>query len=166
MKEKSVDRATVQMLQIAKSERLETIWDRYRGQRGALIPLLQEIQEEFGYLEEGAVRASAKALGVSPAQLYGVASFYTKFYFEPRGRNIIHVCMGTACHIRGALAVLERFGQELGVEAGKTSEDFKYTLETVNCVGCCGLAPVVVVNERVVKKGDHPKVIARLKGGE
>jgi len=145
-------------------ERLAPILARYRDRRGALIPLLQEVQEEFGYLAEGVMRALAEALDVSPAQLYGVASFYTQFYFEPRGKNIIRVCTGTACHIRGALGVLERFEKELGIKAGETSPDLKFTLETVNCVGCCGLAPVVVVNEQVIKKKDHPKVIARLKG--
>lgn len=166
MKEKSVDKATQEMLQHAKSERLETIWARYQGRQGVLISMLQDVQEEFGYLEEGTMRALAKALQVSLAQLYGVASFYTQFYFEPQGRNIIRVCTGTACHIRGAMAVLDRFEKELGIKAGETSADLEFTLETVNCVGCCGLAPVVVANEQVIKKRDHPKLIASLKRGE
>jgi NADH:ubiquinone oxidoreductase subunit E len=92
-----------------------------------------------------------------------VASFYSQFYFEPRGRNVIKVCIGTACHIRGASAILERIEKELGVKDGETTPDMEFTLETVNCVGCCGLAPVIVANERVVRKKDQQKVVARLK---
>lgn len=143
--------------------RVEPLLAKYEGKRGVLVPLLQDIQAEFGYLREDVVKFVAERLGLSPAQIYGVATFYTQFYFEPRGRHVIKVCVGTACHIRGAPAVLKQLENDLGVQEGETSPDGEFTLETVSCLGCCGLAPVVMVNERVVRKRDHKKVFSRLK---
>jgi len=139
-------------------ERLTPILARYRGKRGGLIPLLQEVQGELGYLPEEALRLVADALDLTLAQVCGVASFYAQFYFEPRGRHVIRVCTGTACHIRGAPGILARLEQELGISPGETTEDMAFTLETVNCVGCCALAPVVVVDDRVLKKRAHKKL--------
>jgi len=143
--------------------RIEPLLARYEHRKGILVPLLQDVQAEFGYLPEDMVRIISERLDLSSAQVYGVASFYTQFYFEPRGRNVIKVCVGTACHIRGASANLEWLEKELGIEDGETSPDMEFTLETVNCVGCCGLAPVIVVNERVVRKRDQQKVVGRLR---
>jgi NADH-quinone oxidoreductase subunit E len=137
---------------------------KYKSREGILVEVLHEIQREFGYLPSEVLLLASKLLNIPLAQIYGVASFYTQFYFTPRGKNIIRVCTGTACHIRGAMAVLERFENELGIKAGETTTDLQFTLETVNCVGCCGLAPVVVANERVVKKREHQKIIPRLRG--
>ncbi len=139
-------------------ERIAPILDRYRGKKGALIPLLQDVQAELGWLPEEALKLVADTLGLTLAQVVGVASFYAQFYFEPRGRHVIRVCTGTACHIRGAPQILERLEKELGVKAGETTEDLAFTLETVNCVGCCALAPVVVVDDRVLKRRDHRKL--------
>jgi NADH-quinone oxidoreductase subunit E len=147
------------------AERIEPILAQYEGREGVLVPLLQDVQDELGYLPEDAVDLVSERLSLSPAQVYGVASFYAQFYFEPRGRSIIKVCVGTACHIRGASAGLEWLEDELGIEDGETSADMEFTLETVNCVGCCGLAPVIVVNDRVVRKRDQQKAIAQLKNG-
>ncbi len=147
------------------AERIEPILAQYEGREGVLVPLLQDVQDELGYLPEDAVNLVSQRLDLSPAQVYGVASFYAQFYFEPRGRNIIKVCVGTACHIRGASAGLEWLEDELGITDGETSEDMEFTLETVNCVGCCGLAPVIVVNDRVVRKKDQQKAVAQLKNG-
>jgi NADH:ubiquinone oxidoreductase subunit E len=147
------------------AERIEPILAQYEGREGVLVPLLQDVQDELGWLPEDAVNLVSERLDLSPAQVYGVASFYAQFYFEPRGRNIIKVCVGTACHIRGASAGLEWLEDELGIEDGETSADMEFTLETVNCVGCCGLAPVIVVNDRVVRKKDQQKAIAQLKSG-
>ena len=155
---------TIMIEKATNSGRAWEIVAKYRQREGVLVHVLQDIQREFGYLPEDALRIAAKGLNLSFAQVYGVASFYTQFYFTPRGENVIKVCVGTACHIRGALAVLDRFEKELGIKAGETTNDLKFTLETVSCVGCCGLAPVVVANEQVVKKRDHPKLIARLSG--
>lgn len=144
-------------------ERVREIVAKYRYKQGVLVHVLQDIQREFGYLPEDALRIAAEEIGLSLAQVYGVASFYAQFYFTPRGENVIRVCVGTACHIRGALVVLERVEKELGLKDGETTPDLKFTLETVSCVGCCSLAPVVVANEKVVKKKDHHKILARLR---
>jgi len=144
-------------------ERVREIVAKYRYKQGVLVHALQDIQREFGYLPEDALRIAAEEIGLSLAQVYGVASFYAQFYFTPRGKNVTRVCVGTACHIRGALAVLERFEKDLGIKDGETTPDLRFTLETVSCVGCCSLAPVVVVNEQVVRKKDHHKIIARLR---
>ena len=144
--------------------RMEPILARYEDRKGILVPLLQDAQAEFGFLPEVVVRIISKRLGVAPAKIYGVASFYSQFYFEPRGRNVLKVCVGTACHIRGAPAILDRLEKELDIEDGETTPDMEFTLETVNCVGCCGLAPVIVANEKVVRKRDQQKIVARLSG--
>ncbi len=140
------------------TERLAPILARYDGKDGAVISLLQDVQEEFGFLEEAAMAAVADALDTPVSHLYGVASFYSQFYFEPRGKHIVRVCTGTACHIRGAPAIQVKLEDELGVLAGETTDDLAFTLETVNCVGCCALAPVVTVNDRVLNRRDQRKL--------
>ena len=142
------------------TERLAPILAKYNGNDGAVISLLQDVQEEFGFLEEGAMSAVATALNLPVSQLYGVASFYAQFYFEPRGKNIVRVCTGTACHIRGAPAIQARLEEELGVLSGETTDDLAFTLETVNCLGCCALAPVVTVNDRVLNHREQRKLSA------
>jgi len=140
--------------------RVAPILAEYEGKHGAVIALLQDVQEEFGFLEEGAMSAAADALNLPISHLYGVASFYSQFYFEPRGKNIIRVCTGTACHIRGAPAIQGKIEEELGVLAGETTNDLAFTLETVNCVGCCALAPVVTANDRVLNRREQRKLSA------
>ncbi|THB71425.1 MAG: NADH-quinone oxidoreductase subunit NuoE [Desulfobulbaceae bacterium] len=130
-------------------ERLQEILAPYKGKSDALIPVLQEVQAELGYLPEEAMMAIAKTTGVPESHVYGVATFYAQFYFTRRGKNQTKVCTGTACHVKGAARVIEAFERELGIDCGCTSEDFEHTLETVACVGSCALAPVVVVNEEV-----------------
>ena len=121
----------------------------YSQQRWALIPLLQEIQNEFGYIPPESIPIIAKALGLFPSQVQGVISFYAQLYTEPRGRQIVRVCRGTACHVRGGKTILKLVKQHLDLEEGQTSPDLEYTLETVACIGVCGLAPNIVVGERV-----------------
>lgn len=118
--------------------------------RGLLIYAFQQIQEEHNYLPEDKLRELSKKLDIPLADIYSTASFYKHFYFKPRGKNVVCVCMGTACHVRGASKVLEKLEDEFGVKEGETTEDLSMTLETVGCVGCCGLAPVVTVNEEVL----------------
>ncbi|ODS39835.1 MAG: hypothetical protein A7315_10395 [Candidatus Altiarchaeales archaeon WOR_SM1_79] len=113
---------------------------------GLLIPVLQDIQEEYGYLSEEAVSEVAKQLEIKMIDVYGVASFYGTFSFTPKGKHIIIVCLGTACHVRGASNIVDLFSQELGINPGETTQDLKFTLETVTCLGCCALGPVVVVD--------------------
>lgn len=129
--------------------------------RGILIHAFQSIQKEHNYLPEDVLNELSKKLDIPLAEVYSTASFYKHFYFKPRGRNIVCVCVGTACHVRGAGKVLEKIEENFGIKEGETTEDMALTLETVGCVGCCGLAPVVTVNEEVV--GDlNPKKVGEI----
>lgn len=118
--------------------------------KGVLIHTFQKIQEEHGYLPEDILKQLAKKLSLPLAEIYSVASFYKQFHFSPRGRKVVRVCMGTACHVRGAKKVLDAIEGEFGIKDGETTQDLAMTLETVGCVGCCGLAPVATINEDVV----------------
>ena len=126
--------------------------------RGVLIHAFQSIQKEYNYLPEDVLNDLSRKLDIPLSEVYSTASFYKHFYFKPRGRNVVCVCVGTACHVRGAAKVLEKIEESFGVKEGETTPDMSLTLETVGCVGCCGLAPVVTVNEEVV--GDlNPKKV-------
>lgn len=118
--------------------------------KGLMIHSLHAIQKEHNYLPEDELRRLASNLGVPISEVYSTATFYKQFYFTPRGRNVACVCTGTACHVRGASELLDAFKGEFKINEGETSEDMSITLETVGCVGCCGLAPVVTINEEVV----------------
>jgi NADH:ubiquinone oxidoreductase subunit E len=129
--------------------------------RGVLIHALQNIQKEHNYLPEDVLKELAKKLDLPLSEVYSTASFYKHFYFKPRGKNVVCVCLGTACHVRGAGKVLELIEESFGIREGETTEDMSLTLETVGCVGCCGLAPVVTVNDEV--EGDlNPKKVDEL----
>lgn len=118
--------------------------------KGLLIPILHRIQEDYGYLPGEALERLSRKLNLPLAEIYSVASFYHQFHFTPRGRKVLRVCVGTACHVRGASKLVENLQGHFKVNVGETTEDLSLTLETVGCVGCCGLAPVVTVNEAVV----------------
>jgi len=118
--------------------------------KGILIPVLHKIQESYGYLPAEVLERLSKKLKIPLAEIYSVASFYHQFHFSPRGKKIVRVCMGTACHVRGASKVLEKLQEHFEIDVGATTEDLTMTLETVGCVGCCGLAPVVTVNDEVI----------------
>ncbi len=118
--------------------------------RGVLIHALQQIQENDGYLQEEVLRRLSKNLNISLSEVYSVASFYKMFHFKPRGRKVVRVCLGTACYVRGSKKVLSTLEEEFGIKDGETTEDLALTLETVGCVGCCGLAPVATINENIV----------------
>lgn len=115
--------------------------------RGVLIPLLQQVQAEIGYLPPEVMDRIAERSGIPAARVFGVASFYSQFRLEPSGRHIIRVCQGTACHVQGAVAITEAICDELGVAEGGTTEDGEFTLEPVACLGCCSLAPVIMIDE-------------------
>ncbi|MDR1961282.1 MAG: NAD(P)H-dependent oxidoreductase subunit E [Gracilibacteraceae bacterium] len=132
-----------------KAERLKNLMAERRGEKGFLIPLLQEAQKIYGYLPRPVMEAVAEGNGVPVAEVYGVVTFYAQFRLEPAGENLVRCCMGTACHVRGALKVLRALEKKLEVTAGATSGDGRFTLETVNCIGACGLAPVLTVNDKV-----------------
>ncbi|MDI6792286.1 MAG: NADH-quinone oxidoreductase subunit NuoE [bacterium] len=130
-----------------KTDKLQAVIDKYKGVKGALIPVLQEVQDLFNYLPDEALRAVGKGLKVPLSRIYGVVTFYTQFHLVPQGKNSIHVCTGTACHVKGAKKMLERIESLLGIKDGDTTEDFKFTLKSVRCVGTCFLAPVMMINE-------------------
>jgi NADH:ubiquinone oxidoreductase subunit E len=136
------------------------------GNKWALIPVIQKIQNEFGYIPPEAVTVIAKGLKVFPSQVQGVISFYAQFYTKPRGRQVITVCRGTACHVRGAESVLNFLEDRLGIQEGETTPDFEYTLDTVACIGVCTLAPNVVINKQVYGDMDLEKVQELFKKGE
>jgi len=122
----------------------------YDRGKGVLIHAFQKIQHDYGYLPEDVLKTLSKKLSLPLAEIYSVASFYKQFHFSPRGRKVVRVCTGTACHVRGAKHVLNAIEEEFGLKEGETTEDLAMTLETVGCVGCCGLAPVATINEDVV----------------
>jgi NADH:ubiquinone oxidoreductase subunit E len=135
-----------------KMEKFEQILEEHKNQKGALMPVLNETQELFGYLPEEAQRRISEALNISLAEIYGVATFYSRFTLKPRGKYTIGVCLGTACYVKNAQGVLDRLKSELKVNSGETTEDGKFTLEATRCLGCCGLAPVIMINEDVYGK--------------
>jgi NADH:ubiquinone oxidoreductase subunit E len=143
--------------------RIEGIVAEHNHQRWPLIPLLQKIQKEFGYIPPESIPVIARALGLFPSQVQGVISFYALLYTEPRGKNIVRVCRGTACHVRGGKTILKLVKRHLGIADGETTPDYEYSLETVACVGCCALAPNVVVNN-VIYGNMNPKKLASIFG--
>ncbi|MEW6184167.1 MAG: NADH-quinone oxidoreductase subunit NuoE [Thermodesulfobacteriota bacterium] len=131
-------------------EPLDRILEEYQGREGILIPVLQKAQDLYGYLPAEALARIAERTGIPLSQIYGVATFYSQFYLTRRGKHIIKQCDGTACHVRGAGKITDTIQKELGVNAGETTPDYKYTFEVVYCLGACGLAPVAVVDDKVV----------------
>jgi NADH:ubiquinone oxidoreductase subunit E len=129
--------------------RINAIVSEYSQQKWAMIPLLQKIQGEFGYIPPQSIPVIARSLGLFPSQVQGVISFYTQLYTQPQGRRMVRVCRGTACHVRGGKTILKLVKQHLDIEEGETTPDLEYTLETVACIGVCALAPNIVVADRV-----------------
>lgn len=138
---------------MAKAEKqlskIEDIFKKYPAGRGSLIPVLQDIQGDFGYLSEEAVEELACLMEISSNEIYGVATFYTQFRFNPPGQHTIQSCQGTACHVRGGQNILKELEHRLGITAGQTTTDGKFDLERLACLGCCALAPVVAVDGKV-----------------
>jgi NADH:ubiquinone oxidoreductase subunit E len=129
------------------SRKLDKIVDAYGCHRDSLISILQDVQSEYSYLPEDMLRQVAKRLELPLIQVYGVATFFKAFSLEPRGRQTVSVCLGTACHVRGAQTVLDEVKRQLSVEPGDTTKDMQFTLETVNCLGACAIGPIVVVDD-------------------
>ena len=129
-----------------QTERVNAFVRKHKNQKRALIAILQDIQAEYNYLPREALQQVSRSLGVPLIDVIGVATFYRAFSLKPRGRHVITVCLGTACHVRGGPKILEEFERRLGVAAGDTTGDNKFTLETVACLGCCAIGPVVVVD--------------------
>ena len=132
--------------------KLKEIIEKHKDSRGALIPVLHEAQELYGYLPLEVQRTISEGLGISLAEVYGVVSFYTQFSINPKGKYQISVCMGTACYVKGANEILNKFRTRLSIDVGECTEDGRYSLEACRCIGACGLAPVVTVNDEVFGK--------------
>jgi len=127
-------------------KKVALILDKYQHDKGMLVSILQDIQEEYNYLPRESLKQVSKTLDVPFSQLYSIATFFKALRLTPRGRHLINVCMGTACHVRGAVKVLEAMEREMGIKSGGTTDGLEFTLETVNCVGACALGPVVIVD--------------------
>lgn len=130
-------------------EKVYEIIEEYRDVPGAIVPVLQRISSTFNYLPEPVLRLTARAVDMPLAEVYRIATFYNAFSLKPRGKHLITVCLGTACHVKGAGNILSSFEYHLGIKKGETTEDMMFTLEAVRCIGCCGLAPVLKIGEDV-----------------
>jgi NADH-quinone oxidoreductase E subunit len=137
--------------------------EEYQRKKWALIPLLQKVQEEYGYIPPETIGPIAEALQLFPSEVQGVVTFYSQFSLKPRGKNVVRVCKGTACHVRGGRSILKIAKRELGVDEGNTTEDYQFTLETVACLGACFLAPTMMVNKSYYGKLSPPKMTSILK---
>ena len=126
--------------------KVSSILDKYQRDKGMLVSILQDTQAALGYLAKEALLEVSTGLEVPLSQVYSVATFFRAFSLKPRGRHLIDVCLGTACHVRGAVGILEAIERETGIKPGDTSEDMRFSLETVNCVGACALGPIVIVD--------------------
>jgi len=133
-------------------EKMFEIIAPWRGRKGGLIPILQEMQEAIGYVAEPAVKIVSEELKIPMSEIYSVATFYAQFYLTPRGRHIIKVCRGTACHVRGSLKILDVIKEQTGCPENGTTEDLKFSLEPVACIGACGPAPALVIGSQTFGK--------------
>lgn len=144
---------------------IDEVLSHFVGERSELIPILQRVQEVLGYLPEESMKRIAQFVDVPECTVFGTATFYTQFKFKPVGRNVIKVCRGTGCYVKGAPRLLDEIEKELGIKDGETTPDMEYTLETVACFGSCALAPVMVVNDRVYGRVTPDKIKGILKNG-
>jgi NADH:ubiquinone oxidoreductase subunit E len=144
-------------------EKFDTILSRYEGLPANLIPVLQDIQDEFNYLPKDELKVVARRLQVPLTQVYSVATFYKMFSLEPKGRHQIRVCLGTACHLRGGQRLVETISRRLSVEEGRTTEDLQFSLETVGCLGSCAQAPLLMIDDKYFGRMSVDKVPKILK---
>jgi NADH-quinone oxidoreductase subunit E len=128
------------------NEKVNAIINKYNGDRSQLVSILQDIQTEYYYLPKEALFQVSETMGIPASRVYDVATFFRAFSLEPRGKHLINVCLGTACHVRGAIRVIEKIERSLSIKRGETTKDRKFTLETVNCMGACALGPVVKID--------------------
>lgn len=143
-------------------EELTGIINAYRDRKWGLIPLLQKVQEKFGYIPPETIIPIAEAMQLHPSHVQGVIGFYAGFSLEPKGKYVIKVCRGTACHVRGSESIIRLMKKELNVGEGETTPDYRFTLETAACLGACALAPTMMVNKNYFGKLSPPKVNATL----
>ncbi len=147
----------------AKKEELARFIEKQRKKPGPLMPVMQKAQSLFGALTFDVQHQISEQLDIPMSDVYGVATFYSQFALQPKGEHIISVCMGTACYVQNVDKVMEKLSEELGIEPGETTENKKFTLEATRCLGCCGLAPVIMIDDRVygrVAPDDVPGILA------
>jgi NADH:ubiquinone oxidoreductase 24 kD subunit len=132
-----------------RMNKVPEIIEKFKNVNGALIPVLHEIQKLFGFLPKPVLEKVSDGLNISMSEIYGVATFYSQFALEPKGEHIIKVCLGTACYVKGSQEIMDKLCGELDVEVGKTTKDGKFTIEAARCLGGCGLAPVMTIDEKV-----------------
>jgi NADH-quinone oxidoreductase subunit E len=144
-------------------KKIEVILDKYKRQKGQLVSILQDVQREHNYLPQEAIIEVSNGLDIPLTQVYSVATFFKAFSLKPRGRHIISVCLGTACHVRGAVRILDKVEQELGIKNDETTSDKRFTLETVNCIGACALGPMLVIDGDYAGQMSTDKVAKVLK---
>lgn len=132
-----------------KAKKLQEIIERYRDTKGALIPVLHEAQELYGYLPMNVQKQISEGLNVPLTEIYGVVTFYTQFSLQPKGKFRISMCMGTACYVKGASLIMEKLQEKLGIHIGECTEDGRFSLDACRCIGACGLAPVMMINDDV-----------------
>ena len=142
---------------------VDAIIERYRSKPGSLIPVLEDVQDAMGYLPASIQKKIALGLGVSFSEVYGVVTFYSFFTMVPRGKHTVKCCLGTACYVRGGKKILEKLSGTLGIESGDTTADRRFSLETVRCLGACGLAPVVTADDETFRHVKPTKVVELLK---
>jgi len=141
-----------------KRENIISVIEKYHGKLGGLMAILEDIQHQYRYLPEDALKIVSEETGRSLVDVFGVATFYKSFSLKPKGKHLISVCLGTACHVRGGPAIVEEFERQLGIKAGGTTSDTNFTLETVNCLGACALGPIAVVDGYYFSKVNRTKV--------
>jgi NADH-quinone oxidoreductase subunit E len=139
-------------------KQLAEIFKQYEGEKGAVITVLQKVQEKLGYLSKEAISEAAKFFRMSESEIFGIASFYAQFRFTPRGKHAVKVCLGTACYVRGGEEIMKTAEKNLGIDRGGTTEDYKFNLERVACFGSCALSPVMVVDKDVYGRMTTAKV--------
>ena len=141
-----------------QKDMLEKIYSRFSGSSDQLIPIMEEAQNVFGYLSSEVMKEIARFLKIPESKVYGVATFYALFRLSPRGENMVRVCRGTACHVKGGPYILQEVEKRLGIKAGETGADMKFSLETISCFGSCALAPIMVINDTVYGRMTPAKV--------
>lgn len=149
-----------------KERKLQEIIEKYKDSKGALIPVLHEAQDVYGYLPLSVQKQISESLNVPLSEIYGVVTFYTQFSLKPKGRFKVSVCMGTACYVKSSSLILEKLQEKLGIHVGDCSEDGKFSLDACRCIGACGLAPVIMINDDVygrLSPDDVEKVLEKYK---
>ena len=161
--ESALDFPSVKAIVEGYSEKVDSLIDSYADKKEQLISLLQDIQAEFNYLPRDVLVRVSQKLDIPLGQVFSVATFFRAFSLKPRGRHLITVCLGTACHVRGGQRLVDKIERDYGIKPGETSEDMRFTLETVNCLGCCALGPVAVIDGKYESRMDPDKLDRVLK---